>query len=161
MQFLLYIASHPGRYSTVSQIAREFNLTQPTVSDAVKSLETKKLLQRIQSRKDKRKHLLTLTKSGQRLSRIMVHWLDPLNDSLKGNSINEKREAIIFFLKFLASLGEMGLLQNLKTCFACEYFIVNEAEGAENSRCILRNVPLNDLDFRLNCPNYKSSLMNH
>ncbi|MFX0095987.1 MAG: MarR family winged helix-turn-helix transcriptional regulator [Candidatus Hodarchaeota archaeon] len=159
MQFLMHIASHPGRYSTVSQIAREFNLTQPTVSDAVKSLEMKKLIQRIHSRRDKRKHLLTLTHEGQKLTRKLKHWIDPFNDSLKGYSLTEKKKVLDFLLRFLSSLGEIGLLQNLRSCFSCDYFMKNGSANEENSRCVLRNVPLNGIDFRLNCPNYKSSML--
>jgi DNA-binding MarR family transcriptional regulator len=160
IQFLLYIASHPGRYSTVSQIAREFNLTPATVSDAVKTLEFKKLINRMLSRKDKRKHLLVLTKSGQNITRNLKHWVDPINEHLEQFTEIERKKILNFLIRFLISLGEANLLQEVKTCFSCNYFDEHESEMPEKSGCILRNGPLNDLDFRLNCPSYKSTNIN-
>ena len=160
IQFLLYIASHPGRYSTVSQIAREFSLTPATVSDAVKTLQFKKLISRMPSRKDRRKHLLVLTKSGQNVTRNLKHWIDPINEHLEQFTEFERKKILKFLLRFLISLGEANLLQEVRTCFSCEYFDENESEMPEKTGCILRNGPLNDLDLRLNCPSYKSTNIN-
>jgi DNA-binding MarR family transcriptional regulator len=160
IQFLLYIASHPGRYSTVSQISREFSLTPATVSDAVKTLEQKKLIQRMHSRKDKRKNLLVLTKTGQKISGNLKHWIDPLNKHLDQFSEIERKKVLKFLLNFVASLGEANLLQEVKTCLSCDYYDKNEAENSEKSRCVLRNASLNGIDLRLNCPSYKSSNFN-
>ena len=158
IQFLIYIASQPGRFSTVSEIAREFSLTSPTVSDAIKSLEIKKLLQRIHSRKDKRKHLLTLTREGQNITHKLKQWSDPYYTCLKKHPARQKRHVIKFLLEFLTSLGETGFMQDLKSCFSCDFLLQEESENNERKRCILRNVTLNDMDFQLNCADYKSSM---
>ena len=160
IQFLLYIASHPGRYSTVTQIAREFSLTPATVSDAVKTLELKKLIHRMQSRKDKRKSLLVLTKSGQNITHNLKHWIDPINEHLEQFTEMERKKVLKFLLNFVTSLSEAKLLQEVKTCLSCVYYNQKGSEIPEKARCVLRNVPLNGLDLRLNCPNYKSSNFN-
>ncbi len=158
IQFLIYIASHPGRFSTVSEIAREFSLTPPTVSDAIKSLETKNLIQRMHSRKDKRKYLLTLTRDGQNLTHNLKQWSGPYYTCLGKHSVKEKRQVIKFLLEFLISVGESGLMLDLKSCFSCDFLLQSEAENEGKKRCIFRNVTLNEMDFRLNCVDYKSSM---
>jgi len=158
IQFLIYIASHPGRFSTVSEIARKFSLTPPTVSDSIKSLEIKKLIQRIHSRKDKRKYLLTLTREGLNLTQNLIQWSNSYYTCLKKHPAKEKRYVIKFLLEFLTSLGESGLMQDLKSCFSCDFLVQEESENNERERCIFRNVTLNEMDFRLNCEDYKSSM---
>jgi DNA-binding MarR family transcriptional regulator len=160
IQFLLFIASHPGRYSTVTQIAREFNLTPATVSDAVKTLEQKKLIHRMPSRKDRRKNLLALTKSGQSIAHHLKHWIDPINEHLKQFTEAERKTTLKFLLNLVSSLGEAKLLQEVRTCLSCDYYDRQDSKNEENSRCVLRNVSLNSIDLRLNCPNYKSSNFN-
>jgi len=160
IQFLLYIASHPGRYGTVTQIAREFSLTPATVSDAVKTLEQKQLIHRMHSRKDKRKNLLVLTNLGQKLTRNLRHWADPLNEHLEKFTVVERKKALKFLLNFAASLGEANLLREVKTCLSCDYYKQEGSEIEGRAKCVLRNVPLNGLELRLNCPNYKSSNIN-
>ena len=42
IQVLIFIHYHSKEKSTVSYLAQEFNLTKPTISDAIKALEQKK-----------------------------------------------------------------------------------------------------------------------
>ncbi len=160
IQFLLFLASHSKRFSSVNELSRSFHLTPPTVSDAVKTLEKKGFVQRMVSRQDKRKYPLLLTPAGSELAKKLIYWQEPLTDNLNLFPEKTRETVLIFLLKLLESLNETQLLDEVKTCFSCGYFqSLNEiAEGPEG-RCILRNVSLNGMDLRLNCPNYRTSPM--
>ena len=77
-QFLIYLLYHDVELRRVSQLAREFDLTQATVSDAVASLETKKLIQREQWPEDRRVLTLRLTPDGEKLATTLSTWADPV-----------------------------------------------------------------------------------
>ncbi|HKH57793.1 MAG TPA: MarR family transcriptional regulator, partial [Rubrobacter sp.] len=77
-QFLIYLLYHDVELRRVSQLAREFDLTQATVSDAVASLETKGLVQREQWPEDRRVVTLRLTKDGEKLAATLSEWADPV-----------------------------------------------------------------------------------
>ena len=158
IQFLVYIAAHSKKYSSVSEIARTFNLTPATVSDAIKSLERKGLVQKIVSRRDGRKFPISLTKAGLSMANNLSNWYDPLMDHIQ-NFPNETREAVlIFLLQLIESLKKHQLLEEIKTCLSCRYFARQTDSNIEQtSYCLLRKVPLNNSALRLNCPNFNTA----
>ena len=56
IQLLIFIAYHKKNLCNISYLANEFNITKPTVSDAVKVLHTKKLIKKTYASKDSRRY---------------------------------------------------------------------------------------------------------
>jgi DNA-binding MarR family transcriptional regulator len=160
IQFLVYIDGHSKKYSSVSEMARAFNLTAATVSDAVKSLERKGLVQKIVSRRDGRKFPISLTKEGFSMASHLANWYGLLLDHIQ-NFPSETREAVlIFLLKLIESLKQDQLLEEIKTCLSCRYFVGQmESNFEQTSYCLLRKVPLNISELRLNCPNFNAAIV--
>ena len=159
IQFLVHISAHSKKYSSVSEMARTFNLTAATVSDAIKSLEKKGLVQKIVSRRDGRKFPISLTKEGLTMANHLANWYSPMLDHIQ-NFPNETREAVlIFLLKLVESLKENQLLEEIKTCLSCRY-LANQSDAKNNqiTYCLLRKVSLNIGELRLNCPNFNASI---
>jgi DNA-binding MarR family transcriptional regulator len=158
IQFLMFIALDLRSSNCVTEIAREFNLTPPTVSDAVKSLEQKGLVERKVSENDRRRYYLNLTKKGKRVIRSLSNWQNPIMEHLKEFPLQVRETVLIFLLKFVESLKNGALLEEARTCLSCIYFEEDSRRSNNSSRyCLLRKVPLNISDLRLNCFNYKSS----
>jgi DNA-binding MarR family transcriptional regulator len=160
MQFLLFLSTHTKRFTSVSELSHVFQITPPTVSDAVKSLEKKGLLQRLVSRQDKRKFPLLLTPAGSRLAKKMFNWQESFLTNLNKFPERTRETVAVFLLQLLESLNETHLLDGIRTCFSCLHFQNQRPvpEG-EEGYCVLRNVSLNGKDLRLNCPNYKTSAL--
>jgi DNA-binding MarR family transcriptional regulator len=160
MQFLLFLSSHTRRFTSVSELSRVFQLTPPTVSDAVKSLEKKGLLQRMVSRQDKRKFPLLLTPAGSKLVKKLFNWQDTFLTNLNEFPDRTRETVSVFLLQLLESLNETHLLDGIRTCFSCSHF-QNQSSGSEGDEgfCVLRKVSLNGKDLRLNCPNYRTSAL--
>ena len=158
IQFLVHISAHSKKYSSVSEMARTFNLTAATVSDAIKSLERKGLVQKIVSRRDGRKFPISLTKEGLSMANHLSNWYSPLMEHIQ-NFPSESREAVfIFLLKLIESLKENRLLEEIKTCLSCRYLAEkSDSKNKQNSYCLLRKVPLNISELRLNCPNFNAA----
>ena len=156
IQFLIYIHSHLKKFSSVSEIARVFNLTAPTVSDAVKSLESKGMIQKIVSRRDRRRYPIALTRKGREVARNLSTWYEPLLKHLP-NATAEKRESVLLFLlEFMDSLKHEKLLSDINPCISCVFFSVEKSEnGSDEFSCTFRKVSLNGGQLQLNCPNYK------
>ena len=93
-QFLIYLLYHDVELRRVSQLAREFDLTQATVSDAVASLETKKLIQREQWPEDRRVVTLRLTPDGEKLATTLSRVGGSRKEHLQRFSSDE-REAVM------------------------------------------------------------------
>lgn len=155
IQFLLYISAHHRKFSSVSELSRTFHLTPATVSDAIKSLEQKGIVQKIISRRDGRKFPISLTREGFSLAKQLSSCYKPVLELIH-NFPTESREAVmIFLLRLLESFRSHHLLDEVKTCLSCAYF-QNEMDSItlQEPFCLLRNVPLPVGELRLNCPNF-------
>jgi hypothetical protein len=64
IQILIFVQYHPAAINTVSYLAGEFNVTKPTVSDAVKVLGQKGLISKTFSSDDSRSYSIALTDAG-------------------------------------------------------------------------------------------------
>ena len=159
IQFLLYINSQKNRQSFVSDLAREFNLTPPTVSDAIKVLEQKGLVEKNISVSDKRKFALKITSTGKKQIANFLNWQGPLVEHLYQFPLQTRQTVLVFLLNFVESLRKGKILGDVKTCFSCGYFRDSKSDAETHSFfCFLRDVPLNESDLRLDCPNYQSKI---
>ena len=156
IQILIYIAQHHQKENRITNIARDFNLTAPTVSDAVKSLEKKKLLKRTVSETDKRKFLLDLTKSGKLLTESLRNWQAPMLQELTYFTQDTRRIVSTFLIKYIDILGNSNVFGEANTCYSCYYFEdMGNPEVKFKHFCAFRQFPLRDFDLRLDCPNYE------
>jgi len=67
IQILLFISDHHQDISNVSYLAKEFNVTKATISDAIRVLINKELLAKDHSPVDRRRYNLQITKKGAKL----------------------------------------------------------------------------------------------
>ncbi|QYS85590.1 winged helix-turn-helix transcriptional regulator [Flavobacterium oreochromis] len=78
IQILIFIKYHNEKYSTVSYLAKEFGVTKPTISDAVKILEQKGLIKKIQDVNDSRSYSMKLTTNGVEMVLKAEDFAQPL-----------------------------------------------------------------------------------
>ncbi len=158
IQFLLYLASKPEEQRRVSNIARDFDLTPATVSDAIKTLENKQLLKRTVSTRDKRVHTLDLTENGRELTKVLSNWQKVLLSQIASFPEDTKESVILFLLQLVESLKEARIISEVKTCLSCQYFQMENQliTKKQQFRCLLRDVALNLYDLKVDCPNYRA-----
>jgi DNA-binding MarR family transcriptional regulator len=158
-QFLIYLLYHDVELRRVSQLAREFDLTQATVSDAVASLETKKLIQREQWPEDRRVLTLRLTPDGEKRATTLSHWADPVMVHLERFSSEEKETVTRFLIGLIGSLQRSGLITVARMCVTCKFFRQDVHPGEPSPHhCGLLNVPLGAADLRVDCPEHEPAV---
>jgi DNA-binding MarR family transcriptional regulator len=91
---LLRVSAEPAKRRRVGALAAEFDVRQPTVSDAVAALERKGLVSRRQERRDARVVQLALTARGRRLAERMSSWDQRVRASLAPLSQVRKEAAL-------------------------------------------------------------------
>jgi DNA-binding MarR family transcriptional regulator len=155
-RFLIYLLYHDVELRRVSQLAREFDLTQATVSDAVAALETKGLVQREQWPEDRRVVTLRLTPDGETLATTLSRWADPVREHL-GRFSPEEREAVLnFLIGLVGSLQRSGLITVARMCVTCRFFRQDIHPGELSPHhCGFLDVPLGDADLRADCPEHE------
>ena len=67
IQLLIFVAHHEQKLCNVSHLAQEFNLTKPTISDAIRVLAKKGLIKKEASAVDKRAYSILLSEEGKKI----------------------------------------------------------------------------------------------
>jgi DNA-binding MarR family transcriptional regulator len=156
-QFLIYLLHHDVELKRVSQLAREFDLTQATVSDAVASLETKGLLRREQWPDDRRVVTLRLTPEGEKFATTLSNWADPIKEHVEGFSPGERETVMRFLMELAGSLQRYGLITVARMCVTCRFFRRNVRPGEFSPHhCGLLDVPLGGSNLRVDCPEHEA-----
>ncbi|HEY4716081.1 MAG TPA: MarR family winged helix-turn-helix transcriptional regulator [bacterium] len=155
-QFLLYLQSHPFSQRIVSNIALEFGLTQATVSDAVKSLCRKNLVLKKALKRDARVAVLNLTPSGKRLGKRLSNWADIIKNQFKSFDSAEKELIMLFLMKFIKELHNVGIIPVVRMCITCNNFRKNVYITKDKPHyCTLTDSPVADYELKLDCPDYR------
>ena len=140
----------------MSQLAREFDLTRATVSDAVRSLEKKGLIRREPWPDDKRVTTLRLTRTGEYTALELSAWANVVEEHLKGCSPEEKETVMRFLMRLIGSLQKSGLITVARMCVTCRFFRPNAHPGESSPHhCALLDVPLSGSDLRADCLDHK------
>ena len=75
-QVLVYIFHQNKDDRNITSLSQKLNVTKATLSDAVKSLESKKLISKKLDKEDYRYQFLQLTKKGEELVKKIEGWSD-------------------------------------------------------------------------------------
>jgi DNA-binding MarR family transcriptional regulator len=151
VQFLVYLKHHAKRDSSVSHLAKTFDLSKATVSDAVSALENKGYLERKPSQEDKRAAILVLTKTGQSLSKELESWADDVKEQLVKLPEEKRLELMTSTMRLIVSLQEAGIINLTRMCYTCQFFEKTEPDHF----CVLLNKPLQQKDLRIDCPEHE------
>ncbi len=155
-QFLVYLLHHDVELRRVSQLAREFRLTQATVSDAVASLEAKGLVGRELWPEDGRVMTLRLSTRGELVATELSSWADTIKEHLDLYSSEEKVVVMRFLMRLIGSLQASGVITVARMCVTCRFFQRDAHRGTGSPHhCRLLDVPLGGPDLRIDCQEYE------
>ncbi|HEY8896827.1 MAG TPA: helix-turn-helix domain-containing protein [Niastella sp.] len=95
LQLLIFLKYHSSdKQRRIASMAREFNLTKATISDSIKVLEQKGLIQRTDDEFDSRSFNFSLTEKGMKLTGMIENFTLPLDGAIAELSSQQKE----FFL---------------------------------------------------------------
>jgi DNA-binding MarR family transcriptional regulator len=150
IQVLLFLAFHEPAKCKVGYLAAEFNLTKPTISDAVKVLAQKELVTRIVDPTDSRSHSLALTPAGQQTveqTEGFAGGLSQLVGQLAGDQKMVLYESLFTLIYGLHKQGLITVQRMCKTCLHYQY-------DGQIHYCGLLKIPLEADLLRLDCPEH-------
>jgi DNA-binding MarR family transcriptional regulator len=152
-EILATIAAGPPPEPLVGLLARELGVTQPTVTDAVRALEAKGLLQRRTDKVDRRRSVLVLTVYGSTMAERVARADRLIVEAIADAPQAEQEAAIEVLLDLIAHLVDAGVIDIVRTCTTCQYH--ERVDGRH--RCSLLDADLVPATLRLNCPDHRRS----
>jgi DNA-binding MarR family transcriptional regulator len=149
----VFIAYHTKESCNTSSIAQEFAVTKPTVSDAIRVLIEKKLLQKKRDAQDARAFVLQLTAKGKEKVKTLDGFTQPFGRFLD-NAKDHEIESVWHGLLLLMEQLQHSNIIPMRMCYTCDYFGKEHPEGSPHY-CRLMKQPLSIADIRIDCPEHQ------
>lgn len=154
IQILIFIAHHKIELCNISHLAKEFNITKPTVSDAVRILDQKELITKDFSSNDSRSYAIKLSKSGLKMVDDIQNFANPLKSQLSGIEQNDLENIFTTLSKLIYRLNRNGILTVQRTCYGCKFY----DQRKHIDYCKLLEKDLKSKEIRLDCPEFEENL---
>ncbi|WP_394758107.1 MarR family winged helix-turn-helix transcriptional regulator [Flavobacterium sp.] len=147
IQLLIFIKHHSVDKTTVSYLAKEFNFTKPTISEAIKILEQKNLVKKSANTNDTRSQTIQLTSSGEKIVFETENFVDPLTKIISG--VNDSEKVVLWenISNLIIKLNKQKVISVQRTCFNCKFYSIK----AENHFCNLLDQKLLSKEIRIDC----------
>ncbi|MFV0316003.1 MAG: MarR family winged helix-turn-helix transcriptional regulator [Microthrixaceae bacterium] len=147
-----------GGVQTVGAIASELDVRQPTISDAVATLEKRGLVTRRSGRSDRRVTEVLLTPRGSSLQAQINTDLAPVlaSPELDGDTDPtyeaHRGRALEAVLEEIRRLQRAGVITVNRSCLSCAHY--HAGEGDEPARCMLLDEEMPPAALRVDCPDH-------
>ena len=151
IQILLFISKHSTHLCNVSCLAKEFNLTKPTISDAVKILVEKTYLIKDYSPTDSRRFNLLLSTAGEKLVAELLDYSLPISTEIEKMDKAELENCFNTISKLIYQMNQKGIIQVQRTCYGCKHYNGNKKD---QHFCTLLDKKLKRQEIRIDCAEF-------
>lgn len=153
LQLLIFLKYHnTNKHRRIASMAREFNLTKATVSDSIKVLEQKGLLERTADSVDSRSFNFSLTDYGMELTGMVEHFTLPLDSAVATLSAQQKEYLLSSILDLIYRLNQCGIISTQRMCYNCCYY---SGDRHQHHHCHLLQKQLAFEELRFECPEHE------
>jgi len=157
-QILTLLRSKPERTAQVSTIANELVVRLPTASEAVATLERKRLVRRRRTSRDGRVVTVELTARGLQACGPSAGKPDHLARAIETLAKEEQASLLKVLAKVIRTLQEQGEISVARMCVSCRYFHPNHHVDPDRPHhCAYVNAPFGDASLRLDCLEYEAA----
>ncbi|GAB5527593.1 MAG: hypothetical protein Roseis2KO_54650 [Roseivirga sp.] len=151
MQILIFLKNHEPALGKPAILAKELNVTKPTISDALKSLVEKGLIVSKQNPNDSRSRLLSLKPKGTRLTEKIESFSHPLQEQLSKLGGTEKSIVLERMLTLIDGLATADVISTQRMCYNCAHY---KGDKHHDHHCLLLDKRLSKETLRIDCPEH-------
>lgn len=151
IQILIFLLNHSPDKRKVSHLANEFNMTKATVSEAIKTLEQKRLIEKHVEPDDTRSFLIHLTEQGESVAKKTSFFSEQIQTPINKLTDAGKENLLSSLLEIIYHLNQNGVITIQRMCLTCQYY-----ESANGHFCKLLDKKLADVELRIDCPEHLS-----
>ncbi|ODR09778.1 MarR family transcriptional regulator [Mycobacterium sherrisii] len=153
---LTWLLVGPPPVARSTALARELNVADPTVSDAVAALIRKGLVLRAPDARDRRRHGLVLTQVGRKAALALSRWTAPAEIATSKLDRVEAEQLLDSLLLVIAKLHEAQLLPVTRACSTCAQLETIQS-ATRQYRCMFYDTPMAVSDLRVDCAEHVSA----
>lgn len=148
----ILVASGP---LTGTELGERLGVTLPTISDSVRVLVDKRLVNKTPDPRHPRASLITPTARGRTLGERARSWPEFLAEAVGTLSQAEQEAFFAGIVKMIRTLQEQELVPVSSMCLTCTYFRPNIRQGAMPHHCDFVDAPMANTHLRLDCADHE------
>lgn len=155
---ILTLLAGRGTAETVGFFARRFRISDATVSDSLRVLESKGLVTKLRGHDDRRAVYVAITDAGREMVMRANVWTEKLRRIVSGWDEHRRAQVLPAVIELIEGLQKEGMIPVDRMCAACRYFAINcdTDSGSAPFFCRFIDAPLRTLDLRVDCPDFES-----
>lgn len=150
-QVLIFLLFHAEEMCKVSYLAQEFNMTKATMSDSIKMLLTKKLVQKVDDPIDTRSFRLKLTSKGKATAEQSASFAHAIEKPIHQLTESQRRVVLQSLLSMIRDLQKAGIISAQRMCFSCSHY--EDRKGTHY--CKLLQSKLQPEAIRIDCAEHE------
>lgn len=152
IQILVFLLNHTGDRAKVGLLAREFHISKASISDTVKLLTYKGLVEKIAEAGDSRSFIILLTEKGKVLARRVSTFDQQLLYPVSNIAAPDKEKFFSLLGAILLDLHLSGVLPAQRICQTCAHY---RRRGAAHYCALLAQV-LEVPQLQIDCADHKT-----
>ncbi|WP_083730862.1 MULTISPECIES: MarR family winged helix-turn-helix transcriptional regulator [Protofrankia] len=157
LRILAYLHHGPPPRAQSTALARELNVADPTVSDAVGALHRKGLVERRRDPDDGRQQQIVLTLAGRRIAAKAARRMVPAEIALSSIDPTQAEDLFIALLAVLQRFHEADLIPVSRSCTTCDHLTVAPGtRSARTHRCAYFDHDLPPSALRVDCAQHRT-----
>jgi DNA-binding MarR family transcriptional regulator len=154
-QALAYLAGRGAAGCRLGELSAALALTEATMSEVVRSLSLKGLVQKQRDPRDGRALRLRLTAEGRGQAAEAQRWPGFMAAALSGLELREQALLLRLLSKLMRELEQGGAIPAQRMCVSCRAFRPNlHDSGQQPHHCSALDFAFGDGELRLDCPDH-------
>jgi DNA-binding MarR family transcriptional regulator len=153
VQVLIFLLHHSEEKRKVSYLADEFNMTKSTISDTIKALDQKGLINKTTERQDSRSYVIHLTKKGIDIAERTSVFTRELQIPIDKLHPDDKENLLLSLMGVIHHLNRTGVITIQRMCTTCVHY--KPADGRQPHFCKLLNKKIENSELRIDCPDHQ------
>jgi DNA-binding MarR family transcriptional regulator len=151
---LLFLEGHQkDGLNNVSALAKEFQLSKPTISETVRLLLKKSLVVKVKDPADGRAYYLELSAAGKKMVSNASTFSQPILGTLNQLESEQQTDLYKYLLDLLTLFQKGGLIPPQRMCSNCRHFTQHDG----SAHCSLLKLRLETADLRVDCPEFEQA----
>lgn len=156
-QLLLRITEAGPGDAEPSRLALRLDVSGPTVTDSLATLQRKGLVSVERDTADRRRRVFTATPPGRAAASRLSRWNEPLVAAAHEVDAEARPSVLRAALDMIATLVDSGAISVARTCTTCRFFRPDVHPDGMPHHCGLLNMPLSDGSLRVDCPEHQAA----
>ncbi len=152
IQVLIFLLHHAAEKRKVSYLAAEFNLSKATISDTIKTLDQKGLLEKEYLPQDTRSYILHLSAQGEKLAQQAALFANDIQQPIDRLTLGEKERLFAQLTGIIDHLNKAGVISIQRMCLTCSFYVAHR--NGMPHYCRLLEKALEQAELRIDCPEH-------